>query len=50
MDGLPRQVAGLGKPPGPAVALLTVGGNDLLSGLAADDGPGVKAFERKLLA
>jgi hypothetical protein len=29
-------------------ALLTVGGNDLLRGLAADTGPGVKAFEAAL--
>jgi hypothetical protein len=30
------------------VALLTVGGNDLLRGLAADAGPGLRDFERKL--
>ncbi|MDB5744437.1 MAG: GDSL-like lipase/acylhydrolase [Polaromonas sp.] len=31
-----------------AVALLTVGGNDLLQGLAADKGPGVRAFSEAL--
>lgn len=50
VDGLSRQVAGLGAAPGPSVALLTVGGNDLLRGLAADSGPGMKEFERKLAA
>jgi lysophospholipase L1-like esterase len=30
------------------VALLTVGGNDLLRGLAADTGPGIKSFETAL--
>jgi acyl-CoA thioesterase I len=50
VDGLPRQSAGLRPPPGRAVALLTVGGNDLLRGLAADEGAGVREFERKLLA
>jgi lysophospholipase L1-like esterase len=49
VDDLPRQVqrvlqAGAGK----AVVLLTVGGNDLLRGLAADSGPGLQAFERAL--
>ena len=48
VDGLARQLAGWKAPTGPAVALLTVGGNDLLRGLAADDGAGVRAFERKL--
>ena len=50
VDGLPRQLADLEAPAGDGVALLTVGGNDLLRGLAADDGPGLKAFERKLQA
>jgi lysophospholipase L1-like esterase len=50
VDSLPRQSAGLSRPQDRAVALLTVGGNDLLRGLAADTGPGVKEFERKLLA
>jgi len=42
--GLPRQAAGLAAPTGPAVALLTIGGNDLLRGLTRDDGAGVRAF------
>jgi acyl-CoA thioesterase-1 len=50
VDSLPRQLAAAGAPAGPAVALLTVGGNDLLRGLAADQGPGVREFERKLHA
>ncbi|MDB5929513.1 MAG: GDSL-like lipase/acylhydrolase [Polaromonas sp.] len=33
-----------------AVALLTVGGNDLLQGLAADTGPGLRAFAASLEA
>lgn len=48
VDSLPRQLQGLRKPAGAAVALLTVGGNDLLRGLAADTGPGLREFERKL--
>jgi lysophospholipase L1-like esterase len=46
--GLPAQAQGLAKPRGRAVALLTVGGNDLLRGLAADTGAGVAAFEAAL--
>jgi acyl-CoA thioesterase-1 len=45
--GLPRQAPSR-APRGAAVALLTVGGNDLLRGLAADKGSGVKAFENAL--
>ena len=33
---------------GEAVALVTIGGNDLLRGLAADKGPGMKSFEAAL--
>ena len=33
---------------GPAVALITVGGNDLLGGLMTDRGPGVDAFAQLL--
>jgi hypothetical protein len=33
---------------GPALALVTIGGNDLLGGLVRDPGPGVEAFERSL--
>lgn len=47
VDGLERQGQGV-KPGGPAIALLTVGGNDLLRGLAADKGAGIAAFEGKL--
>ncbi|WP_299764284.1 SGNH/GDSL hydrolase family protein [Ramlibacter sp.] len=50
VDGLPAQARGLQRPTGPAVALLTVGGNDLLRGLAADTGPGLRAFAQKLEA
>lgn len=47
VDDLPQQARGLGIT-GPAVALLTVGGNDLLRGLAADTGPGIREFESRL--
>ena len=50
VDGLQRQADGVHKPRGPAVALLTVGGNDLLRGLAGDTGPGIARFERTLQA
>jgi acyl-CoA thioesterase-1 len=33
---------------GPAVGLVTIGGNDLLGGLVADRGPGITSFERQL--
>jgi acyl-CoA thioesterase-1 len=45
--GLPAQGKGV-KRGGESVALLTIGGNDLLTGLAADSGPKVKAFETSL--
>jgi hypothetical protein len=45
--GLPAQARGL-APRGESVALLTVGGNDLLGGLAGDAGPGIAAFESAL--
>lgn len=44
---LPAQARGL-VVNGPALVLLTVGGNDLLRGLARDEGPGVQAFARAL--
>lgn len=44
---LPRQAAGL-TVDAPSVALVSVGGNDLLRGLAADRGDGLVAFERAL--
>lgn len=47
--GLPAQARGLRPPAGAAAALLTVGGNDLLRGLAADrSGAGVRGFESAL--
>ena len=48
VDDLAEQVRDLAKPDGHAIALLTVGGNDLLRGLAADSGPGVDRFGRTL--
>jgi hypothetical protein len=43
-----QQVRGL-IVPGPAIGLLTIGGNDLLGGLAVDRGPGIEAFGRTLM-
>ncbi len=43
--GLAWQVEGLGIDD-QAVALVTVGGNDLLGGLISDNGPGIEAFTR----
>jgi acyl-CoA thioesterase I len=40
---LPRQAEALGEEH-PALALLTIGGNDLLAGLIVDGGPGMNAF------
>jgi lysophospholipase L1-like esterase len=48
VQGLDAQARGLRREPGPQVALLTVGGNDLLQGLAADTGKGIRAFEQQL--
>ncbi|MDQ5854514.1 MAG: SGNH/GDSL hydrolase family protein [Chloroflexota bacterium] len=47
VDSLPRQVRGL-KVEGRSVALLTVGGNDLLRGLIADRGGGIDVFAKAL--
>jgi acyl-CoA thioesterase I len=47
VDDLPRQARRL-KVEGPAVALVTVGGNDLLAGLAADRGNGMVRFQQRL--
>ena len=47
VDDLPRQGRNL-VVDGPGVALLTIGGNDLIRGLSADRGGGVEAFERQL--
>lgn len=47
VNGLPSQARGL-RPTKPGAALLTVGGNDLIRGLAADNGRGVRVFEAEL--
>jgi lysophospholipase L1-like esterase len=47
VTGLAAQVRDL-RVTGAAVALLTIGGNDLLSGLIADSGPGIQAFAATL--
>ncbi len=47
VDDLPAQVRGL-VVTGPAVALLTIGGNDLLRGLVRDRGRGVEGFAAAL--
>src|SRR3954467_891041 len=44
---LPSQATGLSAD-GDTVALLTIGGNALLGGLVADQGPGIEAFGRAL--
>lgn len=45
--GLPSQVHGL-RVDGKSIALITVGGNDLLQGLILDPGPGIEAFAAAL--
>ena len=45
--GFPSQAKGI-NPGGEAVALLTIGGNDLLTGLVGDSGPKANAFESSL--
>jgi acyl-CoA thioesterase I len=47
VDDLSDQAEGL-VVEGPAIAILTIGGNDLLIKLLDDHGPGVEAFARKL--
>jgi hypothetical protein len=47
--GLAAQLQGV-QAPARGVALVTVGGNDLLRGLAGDTGPGLLAFEKALQA
>ena len=49
VDDLPSQARGL-RVNAPAVALVTVGGNDLLGGLAADPPGGIARFEKRLEA
>lgn len=49
VSGLPSQARGLQVPSGErAIAILTVGGNDLLTGLITDTGPGVQRFAAAL--
>jgi acyl-CoA thioesterase I len=48
VDGLPAQLRAQPREQGRSVALLSIGGNDLLRGLAADAGSGVRGFERRL--
>jgi acyl-CoA thioesterase I len=45
--GLPHQTRDL-APAGDAIAILTIGGNDLLQGLLLDGGPGMLRFEAAL--
>jgi lysophospholipase L1-like esterase len=47
VNSLPRQLRGV-KRHGPSVALVSVGGNDLLQGLLVDTGPRFEEFRRKL--
>jgi lysophospholipase L1-like esterase len=47
VDGLAAQARGL-EVEGPSLAILTVGGNDLLRGLLVDEGPGLRRFEQRL--
>ena len=49
VDDLPRQIHGIGASRR-GVALITIGGNDLLAGLAADRGAGIGRFESQLEA
>ena len=47
VDDLARQASGL-RASDPGAALLTIGGNDLLRGLAGDSGAGMRRFEATL--
>ena len=47
VSGLPAQARGL-RIEGRSIAILTIGGNDLLSGLIMDSGPGVDRFAQAL--
>jgi lysophospholipase L1-like esterase len=49
VNGLQPQARGLSVD-GPAVAMLTIGGNDLIGGLVTDTGPGVRQFAQALEA
>lgn len=48
VDGLPAQMANLKVPPEECAAIITIGGNDLLCGLAADTGADLKRFAAAL--
>ena len=50
VSGLPSQARGLTTPDGPAAAIVTIGGNDLLGGLVFDKGIGVAEFAEALAA
>ena len=47
MSGLAAQSRGL-RVDGPGAAIVTIGGNDLLTGLIVDTGPGIAAFAAAL--
>ncbi|MBD1909392.1 SGNH/GDSL hydrolase family protein [Leptolyngbya sp. FACHB-16] len=47
VENLPSQIKGL-QVEEPAIAIITVGGNDLLRGLIRDTGPGITAFASAL--
>lgn len=47
VSGLPGQARGL-RVEGPAVAIMTIGGNDLITGLAVDSGAGIERFAQAL--
>jgi len=47
VEGLPYQVQGL-RVEGNAIAIITIGGNDLLRGLISDSGVGIAAFANAL--
>jgi hypothetical protein len=47
IEGLPSQAKGL-RVEGKAIALITIGGNDLLQGLIQDTGTGITAFANAL--
>ena len=50
VDDLPVEDVLALSPEGPALVLMTIGGNDLLRGLVDDTGPGIPEFARKLTA
>jgi acyl-CoA thioesterase-1 len=48
VDSLPRQLQGLNPGQGRTVAIITIGGNDLLRGLVTDQGLAIDTFASKL--